>query len=111
MNGPLSAYFEPDSIRVQMGPAPLDCDDFAFSFKGFNLEIPVFLATEQGDISAVAGYKIGLRKDYTTTKAHIKTTDDRGIATFRELQSTAGNNFFVEMVVPIVKDQNGAELP
>jgi hypothetical protein len=94
-----------------MGPAPLDCDDFAFSFKGFNLEIPVFLATEQGDISAVAGYKIGLRKDYTTTKAHIKTTDDRGIATFRELQSTAGNNFFVEMVVPIVKDQNGAELP
>jgi hypothetical protein len=87
-----------------LGPAPLNCDEFAFSFKGFNLEVPVFFATEKGDISAVAGYKIGLRTDYTTTEAQIKATDDRGVVTFRELHSTTGSKFFVEMVVPYVKD-------
>jgi len=55
------------------------------------------VATEEGEKSAIAGFKINLRSADQSTTSLTKFTDDKGIATFSELQPTLGTTYLINL--------------
>ena len=105
IKGPAGAKFEPEAIKIKYGNSPLDCENLAFLFKGFRLEIPVKTQSLDVKNDALAGYKVKLCSDkIENIEAYTNT---RGVAIFDNLQATNTTVFTVELIIPTIVDDDG----